>query len=61
MLVNVKKRHNKISYKGNVLTLPHIVQNVANILPQCPQNFPVIVFVVKGRNNSDSFFKVRQK
>ena len=40
MQVYVKKGHNKISYKGNVLTLLHNDQNVAIItmsyIPQCP-------------------------
>ena len=50
--VYVRKGHNTISYKEHVLTVPHNVQNVANILPQFPENIFVIVFVVKGRNNT---------
>ena len=57
----VRKGHNANSYEGHVFTLLHNVQNVANILPQSPENLSLIVFEVKGRNNSDSFFKVRQK
>lgn len=33
----------------------------ANILLQCPENLPVTVFAGKGRNNRDSFPKVRLK
>ena len=32
-----------------------------NIVSQCPKNLPLIVLVVKVRNNSDSFFKLRCK
>ena len=57
----VRKGHDAISYNRHILTVPHNVQNVANILPQCPENLPVIVFAVNSRNKSDSFFKVKQK
>ena len=53
----IEKGHTTVSYKGHVLTLFRNVQNVANILQQCLENLSVIVFAVKGRNNSDSFFK----
>ena len=37
--VYLRKAHNTISYNGRVLTSPHNVKNVANILSQCPENF----------------------
>ena len=46
MHLYVRKRHNTISYKEHALKLHQNVQNVANILPQYPENPPVIVFVV---------------
>lgn len=46
MHLYVRKRHNTISYKEHALKLHQNVQNVANILPQYPENSPVIVFVV---------------
>ena len=46
MHLYVRKRHNTISYEEHALKLHQNVQNVANILPQYPENPPVIVFVV---------------
>ena len=37
------------------------VQNAGNILSQCPEDLNVIVFAVKGRNNSGSIFKTRRE
>ena len=53
MRVYVRKGHDAISCKGHVLIVPHNVQNVANILLQCPENLSVIVFAVKIINNSE--------
>ena len=61
MQVFVSKGHDTNSYLGHIFTLLHNVQNVANILPQCLENLIVIMFPVKGRNNSDSSSKVTQK
>ena len=59
MQVYVRKGHNTISSKGHSLTSTHNVENVATILPKCPENLPMIVFAVKSRNNIDIVFNVR--
>ena len=61
MQVYVRKGHNTISSKGHSLTSTHNVENVATILPKCPENLPIIVFAVKSRNSIDSVFNVRRK
>ena len=55
--------HTKYMYSHylTMLQILQIFQNVANILPQRPENLPVMVFAVTGRNNGDIFFKVGLK
>ena len=60
MQVYLKPKYGTTSYKGHVVTLPHNVQNIANILPRCPEDLPFVVFSVRGQNNEDTSFKVRR-
>ena len=61
MQVYLKPRSGTTSYKGHVATLPHNVQNVANILPRAPKDLPVIVFVFKGSGEKNKNIKVRRQ
>ena len=61
MQVYVKPRYGTVGYKGHCVTLPHNVQNVANILPNIVADIPVIIFTAKGCNNEDVNFKVRRE
>ena len=47
--------------KGHVITLPQDVQQLADILPRCPKDLPVIIFTINGKDNSSSDFVVRCK
>lgn len=49
------------AYKGHVITLPQDVQQLADVLPRCPKDLPVIVFTVNGKNNCSEDFIVRLK
>ena len=55
MHVYTKPRDGQKSYKGHVITLPQDVQQLADVLPQCPQELPVIVtiivFTIAGKDN----------
>ena len=48
-------------YKGHVLTLPHDVQSIANVLPRYPSDIPVIVFKLDGKENKSKELRVRRK
>ena len=57
-----KARGSQRAYKGHVLTLPQDVQQLAEILPRCPKDLPVIIFTVNGKdNNFSADFVVRRK
>jgi len=56
-----KPRGGQRAYKGHVITLPHDVQQLADILPRCPKDLPVIIFTINGKDNSSSDFVVRRK
>lgn len=62
MQVYIKPRYGTVSYRGHCVTLPHNVQNVANVLPHLPKDIPIEIFSVKGENhNSDATFRVRRQ
>lgn len=61
MHVYTKLRGGQKAYKGHVITLPHDVQQLADVLPRCPKDLPVIVFTVNGKNNCSEDFIVRLK
>lgn len=62
MHVYTKLRGGQRAYKGHVLTLPQDVQKLAEILPRCPKDLPVIIFTVNCKDNSfSSDFVVRRK
>jgi len=62
MHVYTKPRGGQRAYKGHVLILPQDVQQLAEILPRCPKDLPVIIFTVSGKdNNFSSDFVVRRK
>ena len=48
MQVYLNPRFGTTSYKGHVVTLPHNVQHIADILPRTPKDLPVLVFTLKG-------------
>ena len=61
MQVYIKISYETYSYKDHCVTLPHNVQSVANVLPRCPEDIPVVVFSVKGeQNQNDITFRVRR-
>ena len=61
MHVYTKLRGGQKAYKGHVITLPQDVQQLADVLPRCPKDLPVIVFTVNGKNNCSEDFIVRLK
>lgn len=61
MHVYTKPRGGQRAYKGHVLTLPRDVQRLADVLPRCPKDLPVIIFTVKGKDNCSKDFIVRRK
>ena len=61
MRVYTKPRGGQRAYKGHVITLPQDVQQLADILPRCPKDLPVIIFTINGKDNSSSDFVVRHK
>lgn len=48
----VRKGHNTISYKGHVLTLPHIAKN-DNALVWLKENNPLYEKIIIGRSRLD--------
>ena len=59
--VYTKPRGGQRAYKGHVITLPQDVQQLADILPRVPQDLPVIVFTINGKNNQSRDFQVRRQ
>ena len=60
MHVYTKPRGGQRAYKGHVITLPQDVQQLADVLPRCPKDLPVIVFTVNGKDNCSKDFIVRR-
>ena len=50
-----------LGYKAHIVTLPNNIQKVADILPQCPKEIPIIVFTFKGKSNTSRDFHVRRE
>ena len=48
-------------YKGHVITIPHKVQNIADILPHFQKDLPIITFTLKKYNNKNYDFKIRRQ
>jgi len=62
MHVYTKPRGGQRAYKGHVITLPQNVQQLADVVPQCPKDLPVIIFTVNGKDNcSKDFVVMRNK
>ena len=61
MHVYTKPRGGQKAYKGHVITLPQDVQQLADVLPRCPQELPVIVFTIAGKDNKSQDFLVRRQ
>ena len=61
MQVYMKPRYGTMSYKGHVVTLPHNVQKIVDILPHSPTELPILVFEASGRNDRSLHFKVRRQ
>ena len=47
--------------KGHVITLPQDVQQLADVLPRCTKDLPVIILTINGKDNNSSDFAVRHK
>lgn len=60
MHVYTKPRGGQKAYKGHVITLPQDVQQLADVLPRCPKDLPVLVFTIKGKDNNSRDFTVRR-
>ena len=60
MHVYTKPRGGQRAYKGHVITLPQDVQQLADVLPRCPGDLPVIIFTVNGKDNCSTDFVVRR-
>lgn len=61
MHVYTKPRGGQKAYKGHVITLPQDVQQLADVLPRCPKDLPVIVFTINGKDNCSKDFIVWRK
>ena len=59
--VYTKPNEEQKAYKGHVLTLPHDVQNIADVLPRYPSDIPVIVFKFDGKDNRSKELRVRRQ
>ncbi|XP_066915890.1 uncharacterized protein [Clytia hemisphaerica] len=59
--VYTKPNGGQKAYKGHVLTLPHDVQKIANVLPRYPRDIPVIVFKFDGKDNKSKELRVRRQ
>lgn len=59
MHVYTKQRGGQRAYKVHVITSPQNVQQLADVLPQCPMDLPVIIFTVNGKDNCSKHFVVR--
>ena len=55
------KSSGNLSYKGHIITLPHNVQKIADILPNKPNDLPLLSFTVKGKGENKKSFKVRRE
>ena len=56
-----KPRGGQKAYKGHFITLPQDVQQLADVLLRCPQELPVIVFTIAGKDNKSRDFLVRRQ
>ena len=49
--VYTKPRGGQRAKKGHVITVPQNVQQLADVLPRCAEEIPVIVFTNHGKDN----------
>ena len=61
MQVYMKPQYGTISYKGHVVTLPHNLHKIADVLPNTPVDLPVLVFQASANNDRNLNFKVRHQ
>lgn len=47
-----------LNYKGHIVTLPHNVQELADILPNCPEDVPMISFSLKDKTDNSTVHHV---
>ena len=59
--VYTKPRGGQRAYKGHFITVPQNVQQLADVLPRCAEEIPVIVFTYHGKDNQSKDFTVRRK
>ena len=56
MHVYTKQGGGQRAYKGHVTTLSQDVQQLADVMPWCPKDIPVIIFTVNGKDNCSKIF-----
>ena len=59
MQVYMKPQYGTIIYKGHVVTLPHNLQKIADVLPNTPVDLSILVFQASANNDRNLNFKVR--
>ena len=59
MHVYTKPRVGQRVYKRYIITLPQDLQQLADILPRCPKDLPVVIFTINGKDNK--FFRFCSK
>eukprot|EP00795_Rhopilema_esculentum_P003598 gene3598-13017_t len=59
--VYTKARGGQRAYKGHVLTLPQDVQQLADILPRCAKDLPVIIIQMYGKEYQSQAFRLRRQ
>jgi len=60
MLVYTKPGCGYLGYKGHVITLPHDVQHIATVLPNLPNELPIVKLECKNSNEKSRDFVVRR-
>ena len=60
MNIYCKPRGGQMAYKGHVITSPSDVQTVADTLPNCPEDLPIIRLISKDDNFQSRDFRVRR-
>ena len=61
MQVYTKPGLGYLGYKGHIITLPNNVQHIADILPHCPKDLPIIAFTFEGKSEYSKEFRLRQE
>ena len=54
-------KHAQRAYKGHCLNLPQDISELATTLPHYPKDLPVVIFKMKGKENSTRDVTVRRQ